>query len=527
MARELDVKLFGQKLWSSTDNKEYRSKIAGLGVFVNVIWVFSVFFRPIIEPVYLIGLGGIGLLISVVARLQSRKLRSLTAGQVSGGSIIGYVVSWFIVHLGYPNKTFKITLSPEIAFTINQILIFYLILIFLVWFTIPSSEVFEDIIFDLPPLISYFLLNLWKLAVILEILTLLEELNMLNPYADIIFLTIGFTELIFQYSRLFRLHIPDIILDPVQLFLKTIEGPIQTLKWSVLVILFLLVDILPFDIFSAGLVAFSLVMGITSLTTAITKIALDSGVIRSRTNDIVEESKVIIPKIFDELKQIEAKDLQEFYSVLEPIRIRKKDKIINYIKGDVLLKVPFTDTLEERAGVFLANLKVKPTRLTSEKATNKRVSRSGTKKIQFHVSKSKIESEDIPIKKKNINISSLYRITREDWEEIIVKQQVKLIDPNVVTSMMGFDSHEEFEKVVEKGIRKAVSFQENIRDRFRGVPVIKDAESSKIVKVRNNVIKIPEEISEKLKLTEDHEIELIPGKEEFLFYARIKKRKES
>ena len=31
---------------------------------------------------------------------------------------------------------------------------------------------------------------------------------------------------------------------------------------------------------------------------------------------------------------------------------------------------------------------------------------------------------------------------------------------------MGFDSPEEFEKVVEQGIRRAISFQENVRDRY-------------------------------------------------------------
>lgn len=319
------------------------------------------------------------------------------------------------------------------------------------------------VIFNLSPLISYFILNLWKLAVILEILTLLEELNSLDPYADIIFIAIGFAELILLYLRLFKLPIVDIILDPMQLLSKTIEGPLQTLKWSFLVILFLIIDILPLDLLSAGLIAFSFTMGITSLTTAMSKIVLDSGIIRSRTDNVLEEGKVIIPQVFDELKQLEASNLQEFYRVSEQVSIRKKNKVINYNIGDILLKLPFTSTLEEKAGIFLATLK--PHRASATKIRKRTKSKAN---IQIKT-KTKTVTLGNSKKRKNINISSLHRIPLEDWEEITRKKQVELMDPTIVTSMMGFDSPEEFEKVVEQGIRRAVSFQENIRDRIRGV----------------------------------------------------------
>ena len=521
MSREYDVKLFGQQIWSPTNNKEYRSRLAGLGIFVNVIWVLSVFLRPIIEPIQLVLLGGIGFIISLGTRLQSRKLRSLAAGEVSGGSIVGYVISWFIVHLSYPNKTYQIALVPEINLTVNQLLIFYLVLIFFIWFAIPASKTFEEIIFGFPPLISYSILNFWKLAVILEILTLLEELRVIKPYVDIIFLLIGFTELILQYIRLIKLPIADIILDPIQLFFKTIDGPLQTLKWSFLVIFFLIIDILPLDLLSAGLIAFSLTMGITSFTTAVSKIILDSGVIRSRTEDVIEDSKVIIPKVFEELKQFEASNLQEFYQVSERISIKKETRIINYNTGDILLKFPFTDTLEKTTGVFLANLKLQ---FSKSFANNEKIQMKNKSKVQF---KLKTKSVDTGSSKKNINIFSIHRIPINEWERIKRKKQVELLDPNIITSRMGFDSPEEFEKVVEKGIRNAVSFQENIRDRIRGVPVTGRKIPSKIVKMKDKHIEVPDEILEKIELTEDQEIELIPGKEEFLFYARIKKRKEN
>ncbi|MHA2247596.1 MAG: hypothetical protein ACXADY_21790 [Candidatus Hodarchaeales archaeon] len=500
--------------------KEYRSRLAGLGILVNIFWVFSVFIRPIIEPIMLITLGGIGFIISFGTRLQSRKLRSQTASEVSGGSILGYVISWFIVHLGYPNKSFQIVLNSEFRFSVNQILIFYLIMIFVVWFAIPASRTLDDVILNLSPLLSYFILNLWKLAVILEILTLVEELNSLDPYADIIFLAIGFTELILLYLQLIKLPIVDIILDPMQLLSKTIEGPLQTLKWSFLVLLFLIIDILPLDLFSTGLIVFSLAMGIISLTTAMSKIVLDSGIIRSRTDNVLEEGKVIIPQVFDELKQLEASNLQEFYRVSEQVSIRKKNRVLNYNIGDLLLKLPFTSTLEEKAGIFLATLK--PHR-TSAIKTKKRTKRKSYVKIK---TKTKTVNLGNSKKGKNLNISSLHRISLEDWKKITGNYQIELMDPTIVTSMMGFDSLEEFEKVVEQGIRRGISFQENIRDRIRGVPVTGSKTISKIVKIKDKHIEVPEKFLEMINSSEDQEIELIPGKEEFLFYARRKKKKE-
>jgi hypothetical protein len=521
LSKELDVKIFGQQIWSPSDRKEYRSRLAGLGIFVNIMWVLSVFFRPIIDPVLLLALGGLGFVISFGTRLQSRKISSQTASEVSGGSIVGYVISLFIVHLGYPNKTFEITLSPELIFTVNQILIFYLVLIFIVWFAIPGSKTLDEVIFNLSPVISYFILNLWKLTVILEILTLLEELKVLDPYADLIFLVVGFLELIIQYIRLFKLPIVDIILDPIQLLLKIVEGPLQTLKWTFLVILFLIVDILPLDLLSAALIGFSFTMGIVSLTTTASKIALDSGIIRSRTDNVLEEGKVIIPQVFEELKQLEASNLQEFYRISEQINIKKKEKVINYNIGDLLLKVPFTSTLEEKAGIFLATLKLKPT--TTPK-TRIRTKRKAGMQIKTKTKIVTLDNSNKKTKQRSINISSLQRIPYEEWEGIVRRNQVELMDPAIITSMMGFDSPEEFEKVVEQGIRKAISFQENVRDRIRGVPVTGSIVASNVVQLKDKHIEVPKEFLDKIQASEGQEIELIPGKEEFLFYARIKKK---
>ncbi|MFX1507724.1 MAG: hypothetical protein ACFFDC_16680 [Promethearchaeota archaeon] len=519
MAKELDVNIFGQQIWSPSDRKGYRSKLAGLGIFVNVIWVLSVFIRPVIEPLLLLAIGGLGFAISLFTRLQSRRMSSQIAIEVSGGSIIGYVFSLFIVHLGYPNKTFEITLSPEFILTVNQILIFYLVLTFVVWFAIPGSKTLEEVIFNMSPISSYFILNLWKLAVILEILTLLEELKALDPYADLIFLIIGFVELLIQYIRLFKLPIVDIILDPMQLFLKIIDGPLQTLKWTFLVILFLIVDILPLDLLSAALIAFSFTMGTVSLLTTASKIALDSGIFRSRTENVIEEGKVIIPQVFDEFKQLEASNLQEFYRVSDQIRIKKKDKIVNYHVGDLLLRIPFTSTLEKKAGIFLATLKMNQ--------TTPKTRRIAKRKAEVQIKTETVTLGNKKKKRRNINISSLQRIPYEEWGEILRKNQVELMDPAIITSMMGFDSPEEFEKVVEQGIRKAISFQESVRDRIRGVPVTARITTSNVVQLKNDQIQVPKEYLDKINASEGQEIELIPGKEEFLFYARIKKKKES
>ncbi|UCE14002.1 MAG: hypothetical protein JSV04_02200 [Candidatus Heimdallarchaeota archaeon] len=521
MSKEIDVKLFGQQIWSPSDSKEVRTRLVGLGIFVNVIWILSVFVRPVIDPLALVALGGIGLIITVGTRLQARTLQFAAAGEVSGGSIAGYIVSLFLVHLGYPNKAYQFVFTPQIVFTVNQLLIYYFVLVFFIWFAIPAKKTSNEIIFGFPPLFSYFILNLWKLAVILEILTLLEELSGLRPYAGLLFIFIGFAELILQYFRLFKVPIADIILDPLQLFLKIIEGPVQTLKWSLLVILFLIMDLLPLDLFSAGLVAFSITMGVISLTTALSKIVLDSGIIKSRTDKLVDEGKVVIPQIFEELREVEASDLQEFYQVTDPISIKKENKIVTYERGDVLLKVPFTATLEKEVGVFLAHLKFRSRRSPSK--IERRRKRKSV--VYFKTATTPITVTDG--KRKDINISSLHRVPLEEWTVLKRKKQVVLVDPQVITKAMGFDSPEEFEEVVGKGIRGAVSLQEGIRDRIRGVPVITSISNSQVVKLEGKRIEVPDELLEQIDLAEDQEIELIPGKEEFLFYAKIKKRKES
>lgn len=476
---------------------------------MNIIWILSVFIRPVIDPTMLLILGGIAIVITVGTRLQSRNLKSKVAGDVSGGNIVGYVVSWFFVYEGYPLKPLEFVISPGISFTVNQILIYFLVIIFFAWFAIPASKDYSEVIFELSPLISYFILNFWKLAVVLEILSLLDLLRAFHPYANLIFLSTGFIELVLQYFRVFKLPIADIILDPTQLLFKTVEGPLQALKWTFLVILFLIMDILSLDLFSAGLIAFSVTMGTISLLTALSKIALDSGLIRSRTDQIVGKSKVTIPKMFEELKQLNASDLQEFYRVQKRINIKKKNGLVSYDPGDILLKLPFSNSIEAETGVFLARLKIK-VRGSKRKSSKRR--------------KSVTVSSDKP--HRGISFSSLHRIPLEDWEHLSKQKQVEPVELEIITKEMGFETPEEFEKMVEKGIRGAVSFQENIRDRIRGVPVTGNSTKAALVKLKDKHIELPDAFLAQINLPNDQELEIIPGKEEFLFYARIKKKKD-
>lgn len=499
-----------------------KTGLAVLGMFVNIIWVLGAFIRPLVAPIFLVTLGGVSLLITTGGRLQSRNFKSKVAGEVSGGSIIGYVFSLILVLLGYPVEKNGIILSPGTAFTVNQVLIFYLTAIFFVWFLIPADEVSSETIFGFPPLVSYLILNFWKLAVILEVLTLLEELRPLGPSISAIFLLLGYLELIIQYFRVYNLQIADIILDPVQLIFKTLEGPLNTLKWSFLVIIFLILDTLPLDLLSAGLIAFSLLTGMISLSTVVTKTILNSGFISSKVDGIAEESKVLIPKMFEELKQIEADDLQEFYRVTERISVRKKNDTVNYSKGDILFKMPFTETLQKQAGVYLVNLRYSKRR-SSPRIAKKQQKNGST--VHFQTLSKSVTAQG-KNKTRNLDISSIKRITIENWQEIMKRNQLEPVEKTVIANELGYDSPEEFEKVIEKGIQGATSIQENIRDRIRGVPVITSAGDSKIVKLRNKQVKIPDEIVEKFNLKEDQEIELIPGKDEFLFYVKLKKKED-
>jgi hypothetical protein len=521
--QEIDFLMKRTTEWSfkrqkSTDTKEIRTKIAGLGIFVNVIWVFSIFVRPVIDSILFLSIGGLSLLITVVARIQLRNMKTTSADEISGGSIVGYVFAWFLVNGGYPNITQQI---PSLALTVNQLLIFYLVLVFFSWFAIPTTTNFSEMIFGMSPLISYFILNFWKLVVIFEILTMFSaELRSLSPVAELVFVITGFTELIIQYTRLYKFSIVDIILDPQQLLLKTIQGPLQAVKWSILVIGFLILDILPLDLLTVALVAFSLTIGFISLSTALTKTVLDSGVIRSNVDGVVEEGKVIIPKMFEELKQVEASDIKEFYRVTDTVTIKKKNKVVKYENGDTLLKLPFTSTLEKEAGVFVANIKF-DLKGRSTKRKRKLKQDGISMSIQTSVTKSNKKTHG------KIKMASLNRITSGDWINLQKNKQIESVEIEAITSAMGFESPEEFEKMIEKGIRGTISIQENIRDRIRGVPITTSTVKSKIVKIKNRQLEIPDKMFKQIKLADGQELELIPGKDEFLFYARIKKDKKT
>lgn len=108
------------------------------------------------------------------------------------------------------------------------------------------------------------------------------------------------------------------------------------------------------NLFSAGLIAFSLVIGFGTLITILTRISF--AILGSKVNKAVEEGKIIIPTMFNELKQVEAGDLSEFYQVKEVISIKQKTKIVVYNPCDIILRVPFTLILEEKGGVFLAQI---------------------------------------------------------------------------------------------------------------------------------------------------------------------------
>ncbi|MHA1237588.1 MAG: hypothetical protein ACTSQ9_08025 [Candidatus Hodarchaeales archaeon] len=74
---------------------------------------------------------------------------------------------------------------------------------------------------------------------------------------------------------------------------------------------------------------------------------------------------------------------------------------------------------------------------------------------------------------------------------------------------------------IEKG---TIKVQEQIRSRIRGVPAPSFKLKDKITaKLSGNSLQVPSKLLKELNLPEDQELELVKGKDEYLFYVKLKK----
>ena len=114
-----------------------------------------------------------------------------------------------------------------------------------------------------------------------------------------------------------------------------------------------------------------------------------------------------------------------------------------------------------------------------------------------------------------------------EWEKLL--EVLISVDKEKFLTTIGFKNTEEFERELAKAIRGTMIAQEQIRSRLGGVPAPSIKLSDQIyfdTKIENSSISIPSNILQKKGLIKGQTVELIPGKDEYLFYTKIKHETE-
>ncbi|MFX0211434.1 MAG: hypothetical protein ACFFDT_35980, partial [Candidatus Hodarchaeota archaeon] len=122
----------------------------------------------------------------------------------------------------------------------------------------------------------------------------------------------------------------------------------------------------------------------------------------------------------------------------------------------------------------------------------------------------------------NVNIKT-YRIPRDEWEQI--QDSLTLLELDMAASKLGYKNPEELDENMQKFVQRSIEVQEQVRSRLRGVPAPTKYETYDVT-IQGDSLLLPKELLNVKNIEKGQKIELIPGKEEFLFYARIKKKKE-
>ncbi|MHA1944610.1 MAG: hypothetical protein ACW97W_00810 [Candidatus Hodarchaeales archaeon] len=485
------------------------SKLTSLGALLALSWLMVSILNG--EPILFVLLGGLNLLIVGSARINARKKNQME----NEGGIFGFLVLWLLTYFFYPSKE---AIIADLSLQLNELMVIYLGIAFLIWFAVSPKKTTQEIILGLSPFLSDFILNFWKISVFFLFLVNLRELRFLNDFAVIIFLVVGFFDLILLYTRKLKINYVDIILNPVKL-LTTLLPVGQTLKWILLPLIFIILGQMELDFWTLLLILASLFVGIISILTGFAKLTLSSGVIESR----VEEGKTLMPKVIDEVISISSSNnletFDEFYRVPEETTIQKKNEIVTFHKNDVLLHFPFSNELQSSTGVFIFHLNLNNKKKSTKK--RKRVARGrtvnvtiGSKGIKKEVSESAVNFD--------LRGSTVHRITLKRWNSL--KSGLKQITREEFAQYVGFEDVKELDRKLAKAVQGTVKVQEQIRSRIRGVPAPSFKFSDKIIsRLSGNSLQVPSELLEELNLDKDQDLELVKGKDEYLFYVRLKK----
>lgn len=382
----------------------------------------------------------------------------------------------------------------------------------------------KDIIFGLPPLLSSLILNLWKLVIVAKIITsLIFELRQYDAHMNALILWVAYLELL---SLIFRkINILDIILDIQQIFVELFRGPLKALKWSFIIIVFMIFEMVPRDNFMLSVVAFSMIIGFISFLTMLGKVGSNSGLFQPK----IESGTALLPEILNEVKHIEPNEVrQNFYSATEEFSIKKKTKVIQFKKNTIIFKIPLSKKLENKSGVYVATMLPKTKKKSKLKA--RKTKNSAINEIKIEIIDG-IKQEDIVMGEKiekslsnvnvSLNVKSVRQYSFDEWH-LIQSHSVPLHSEEIITRL-GFKNQDEFDQKVQKGLVGIIKVQDQIRARVRGLPVV-TGEPNKytIVWQGESHLTIPKEIINQMSKKGASLVEIIPGKEEYLFYVKMR-----
>jgi hypothetical protein len=276
------------------------------------------------------------------------------------------------------------------------------------------------------------------------------------------------------------------------------------------------------DVFTLSLIFTAVFVGIISLGTAITKLTMSSGVIESRA----KKGQKVIPKVIDEVVSMGSldtlKQFDEVYRVPRELTIQKSREIATLYLNDVILHFPFSNEIQDSTGVFLFHFNRRGMKKTAKKRTGIRTDRSFTFTINKGSSRKITEKVEKKDRRIHLEGSAVHRISKSDWKNL--KENLIQLSRDEFATFLGFQNIEELDKKLIEAVQNTVKIQEQVRSRIRGVP----APSFKGVKqlgskMVDNKLIIPTDLLSKLNLTKDEEVEIIQGKDEYLFYVKRKK----
>ncbi|MHA2500389.1 MAG: hypothetical protein ACXAEL_12540, partial [Candidatus Hodarchaeales archaeon] len=355
-----------------------------------LLWLLTVALQA--EAAHFLGIGFLYVCWTLFSRITVKRKGDIQVG----GGVFGFIFGWLVAQFFYEGLSDS-ALLLDWELQVEDVMLGFLFIILVGWFLITGESTSQDLVFNLSPLMSAILLNFWKIGVLFELLTLFSEFEFLEPYANLLFLFCGFLDLGLHLARRFNLNYTDLILNPFQLLIVMFVGAMQAVKWILLIGIFVVLGRLELGLGSWTLIISAIGVAIFCFSESIARTTLNSGIIESR----VEEGKSIVPLVFEEIHEFDAKDFQ-VYEVREPIEVRKRASHTRFSPKTQLLRLPFSQELEDLGGIFLIPIEL--TRIP--------VSPDGTPAVftSAHTHRGKFGL--------NLRAHDFFRISQEEWDRI-------------------------------------------------------------------------------------------------------------